>query len=163
MMNDNFMQLSAVEPSFKRFRFPLRPVTSTVKERVTSQDFSLAQNNPWLSLHSLHWLCLQDTSSFCWSFFFFSWGLPCSSAHAYQLLVSLFFLIFVAAVHLGCENELLENSAGWLKVEGWLLDLFELPKPQYAGSLGLFYSLKKKKIRKCLFKQIAKQHGSFYF
>lgn len=45
MMNDNFMQLPAVEPSFKRFRLLLRPVASTVKQRVTSQDVSpLAQN-----------------------------------------------------------------------------------------------------------------------
>lgn len=78
MKKDHFMQLSAVEPFFKRFR-PSR--------------MCLLWHKTWpqLSLRSLHWLCLQDTSRFCWFFFFFSpWGLPCSSAHAYQWLVSLF-------------------------------------------------------------------------
>lgn len=87
-MNDNFMQLSAVEPSFKRLRFLLRPVASTVKQRVTTQGVSpLAQNmstaQPAFSalvMPSRHIQLLLIL------FFFFSGG-----CHAAQpVLVSLF-------------------------------------------------------------------------
>lgn len=153
------MQLSAVEPVFKRFRF-LLPALWPVRMCLLWH-----KTWPWSSLHSLHWLYLQDTSTFCWFwgdffvFFLFSWGFPCNSAHAYQLLVSLF---SGHSWYVGFENELLGKSAGWSKVEGWLWDFLELPKPQCAGSLGLLFQ-EENKIQNCLFKQIARQHGSFCF
>lgn len=115
MMNDNFMQLPAVEPSFKRFRLLLRPVASTVKQRVTSQDVSPLAQNVSMAQPAFSALVvpLRHIQLLLIHFFFF-WRLPCSSAHACVP----FFWIFVAAVHIGCENELLGNSAGWLKVEG---------------------------------------------
>lgn len=91
MMNHNFMQLSAVKPSCKRFRFLQRPIASTVKQSVISQNLCpLAREIPVAqpaSLHSQHCSCLCDTSRFCQPIFFL--GPLCSSGHAYQLLVSL--------------------------------------------------------------------------
>lgn len=128
MTNDIFMQLSAAEPFFKRFRLLLRPVASTVKQRVTCQDvFPWAQNTAMaqpafsaLAVPSRHIQLLLGC--FCSSFFgvvFFSGGF-----HAAQPMPSIayvpFFWIFMAVVHMGCENELLGKSAGWLKVEGGL-------------------------------------------
>lgn len=158
-MNDNFMQLSAVEPSFKRLRFLLRPVASTVKQRVTTQGVSPLAQNMSTAQPAFSALVMPSRHIQLLLIHFFFWGLPCSSACACVP----FFWVFVTAVPVRCENELLGNSAGWLKVEAWLWDFFELPKAQSAGSLGVLYSFKKKKPKKCLFKQIARQHGSFCF
>lgn len=68
-MNHHVMQLSTVEPAFERYRFLLRPIASTVKQRMTRQNrYPLAQEIAMaqlVSLHSLHCLCLRDTSKFC--------------------------------------------------------------------------------------------------
>lgn len=113
IMNCNFMQLSTAEPSGKRFRFLWRPIASTVKERVTSQNLRpLAQEIPMAqpaSLHSEHCSCLWDTSRFCQPVFFL--GPLCSSGHAYQLLVSL-----LLDIHCCCPRGV-SKSAAWEQCE----------------------------------------------
>lgn len=78
-------------------------------------------------------------------FFFFPLGAPMQLSPCLSMACVPFFWLFTAAVQVGCENELLGESAGWVKVEGWLWGFFQLPKPQCAGSLGVLYS---KKIQK---------------